>query len=120
VRIVTRLANWFVVLAAIVGASETRAFTINAGSSDLGQRLRTVGIEELVPGYQPADAIASRGGIRTTLAAAWRVIQLHGIMPAGFVLPPPGLSGTFARGRGALSTLVPSSSSPVRGPPLNV
>jgi hypothetical protein len=121
VHFVTRLANWFVVLAFVVGVSETRAFTITAGASDRCRSPHAVGIEGFHHGRPPADGTASRAGVRTSLAAAWRALQLHaGILPAGIVLPVPGLAGTFARGQGALSTHVLPSSSPVRGPPLDI
>ena len=119
VRLVTSLANLLVVLAVASGVPQWCA--LGAGVWVPSSAHDAIRVDSLAPDAGPAESRAFRDGGGSRSATAWKSVQPHpAILPTGVILPPLSLSTTLGRDIAAFRASAATSSSSVRGPPVDL
>jgi hypothetical protein len=115
------IASLLVVLSVAGGVPATYGLAVAPGSCALCSPVHAVGDEVFHPGRLPAKQTASRDASRSTIAAAWRSLQLQpGLFAPGVATPAPAVSGAITRAANAPGASAATPSSPVRGPPSRI
>jgi hypothetical protein len=119
VRLVSRLANLLVILAVAAGGPQW--YALESGVWVPSAALHTINVDALTPPPGPAESQVSRDGSRSQFATAWKSVQAHpAVLPTGVILPSLKPSTTLTRKAAPFRSSAATSSSAVRGPPVDL
>jgi hypothetical protein len=119
VRFVSRLANLLVVVAVAAGGPQW--YALESGVWVPSAARDAINVDALTPPPGPAESRASRDGGRSQFATAWKSVQPHpAVLPTGVILPSLSLSTTLDRKAAPFRSSGATSSSAVRGPPVDL